>query len=42
MNSKVVSVLQKQDSQGLLRLQEILDGLPHGVALFDRDLVLRN
>ncbi len=42
MNSKVVSVLQKQDNHGLSRLQEILDGLPHGVALFDRNLVLQH
>ncbi len=41
MNSKVVSVLQKQDKQGLSRLQEILDSLPHGIALFDRNLVLK-
>ncbi|MBL4801386.1 MAG: EAL domain-containing protein [Emcibacter sp.] len=35
-------MLQKQDKQNLLKVQEILDGLPHGVALFDRDLVLRH
>ncbi|PCI33528.1 MAG: hypothetical protein COB54_04310 [Alphaproteobacteria bacterium] len=42
MNSKVVSVLQKNDDPGLNQLQAILNGLPHGVALFDRGLVLRH
>lgn len=42
MSSKVVSVLQKEDGQDLHGLQEILDGLPHGVAMFDRKLVLKH
>ena len=41
MNSKVVSVLSKQADEGLNAIQEILEGLPHGVALFDCQLVLR-
>ncbi len=40
MKSKVVSVLQKQDGQGLDALQNILDGLPFGVAVFNRQLTL--
>lgn len=42
MNSKAVSILQKQKDPSLSRLQEVLNGLPHGVAVFDRSLVLIN
>ncbi len=42
MNGKVINVFQKQNDKGLNKLQEILDSLPHGIALFDRQLVLQN
>ncbi|NOZ41624.1 MAG: EAL domain-containing protein [Alphaproteobacteria bacterium] len=40
MNNKVITVLQKQQKPNQTGLQEILEGLPHGVALFDHALVL--
>lgn len=42
MNGKVINVFQKQNDNGLNKLQEILDSLPHGVALFDQELILQN
>lgn len=42
MNNKAISILQKQNDQGTCGLQEILDSLPHGVAMFDFNLVLTN
>ncbi|VAW06474.1 diguanylate cyclase/phosphodiesterase (GGDEF & EAL domains) with PAS/PAC sensor(s) [hydrothermal vent metagenome] len=42
MNGEVINVFQKQNDNGLNKLQEILDSLPHGVALFDQQLILQN
>jgi len=40
MNGKVVSVIQNQKITGDDKLQEILDSLPHGVAVFNQQLIL--
>ncbi|VAX07092.1 diguanylate cyclase/phosphodiesterase (GGDEF & EAL domains) with PAS/PAC sensor(s) [hydrothermal vent metagenome] len=40
MNGKVVSVIQNQKVTGDNKLQEILDSLPHGVAVFNQQLIL--
>ncbi len=40
MNGKVVSVIQNQKVTGDGKLQEILDSLPHGVAVFNQQLIL--
>lgn len=41
MKSDIVTVIQNHDHEEN-RLQEILDGLPHGIAIFDYQLTLRN
>ncbi len=41
MNGKIVSVIQNQEVPGNSKLQEILDSLPHGVAVFNQQLILK-
>jgi len=40
MNSKVVSLLKKQNTLNMSQFQNILSGLPHGVTFFNKDLIL--
>jgi len=42
MNGKVIGVIQKRNTRRANGLQEILDTLPHGVALFDKQLILQH
>ncbi len=42
MKSKVASVLREGNSPIINKVQDILNGLPHGVALFDTNLILTN
>ncbi|MCF8474864.1 MAG: EAL domain-containing protein [Emcibacter sp.] len=40
MGNRVVSVIQRRENKGLISLDDILNGLPQAIALFDQNLTL--